>query len=121
MNVHSLSSPPRPGSGSPGSMLGQEMVFRNPMMDQYSICQPRLGHELADRQQRAQDENRINRGFEQVPALFFRSSQYRVRESFSLIHNLIFDSDAGITFVARPLLGFYPLLNSLPPCFMSRS
>src|SRR6266576_2515726 len=98
MNVHSLSSPPPLGSGSPCSMLGQEMVFRNPMMDQYSICQPRLGHELADRQQRAQDENRINRGFEQVPALFFRSSQHRVRESFSLIHNLIFDSDSGMTF-----------------------
>jgi hypothetical protein len=102
-------------------MLGQEVVFRNPMMDQYSICQPRLGHELANRQQRAQDENRINRGFEQVPALFLRSSQHRVRESFSLIHNLIFDSDSGITFVVRPLLGFYPPLNSLSPCFMSRS
>jgi hypothetical protein len=57
-------------------MLGQEVVFRNPMMDRHSvICQPRLGHELADRQERAQGENRINRGLEQVPALFFRSSQ----------------------------------------------
>ena len=103
-------------------MLGQEVVFRNPMMDRHSvICQPRLGHELADRQQRAQDENRINRGFEQVPALFFRSSQHRVRESFSLIHNLIFDGDSGMAFIVRPLLGFHPPLDSLPPCFMSRS
>jgi hypothetical protein len=94
------------------------------MMDRhFLICrqQPRLGHELADRQERAQGENRINRGFEQVPALFFRSSQQRVRESFSLIHNLIFDSDSGMTFVVRPLLGFHPPLNSLPSCFMSRS
>jgi hypothetical protein len=103
-------------------MLGQEVVFRNPMMNRhFVICQPRLGHKLADRQERAQGENRINRGLKQVPALFFRSSQQRVRESFSLIHNLIFDGDSGMTFIVRPLLGFYPPLISPPPCCVSRS